>query len=82
MAVGGLEIEPKGNRTVSVTATFYPTEDSHGEPLGSITREVSGNGGALLFAATSDPPFHAIKITASGSVDFGMGDFRVTPPTR
>lgn len=34
--------------------------------VGSFTRDVSGNGGALLFAGSSSDPFKTVMLTDSG----------------
>jgi hypothetical protein len=78
--VGGVEIEPKDGATATFTATFYDLEDVPGclgNVLGSITRTVHGNGGALLFGVNAQPGFRCIKITADGATPYAIAEVRV-----
>jgi hypothetical protein len=47
-----------------------------GNPLGSIARDVSGNGGALLFAVASDIPIGSVLLTDAQGNDFAIANVR------
>jgi PEP-CTERM motif-containing protein len=59
----GFEAQPDSSTVDSMTATFY----NGATTLGSIPLNVSGNGGALLFAATSDTAFTKVVLTDTTS---------------
>jgi hypothetical protein len=59
----GFEAEPDSSGLDAMTATFY----NGATTLGSIPLNVSGNGGALLFAATSDTAFTKVVLTDTTS---------------
>jgi len=63
--VGGVEVEPDRFRTRMITVEFYSGYAGTGTVLGTITREVNGNGGAKLFAASVEDRFFSIKVTSS-----------------
>ncbi len=80
--IGGLEIEPKDGATATFTATFYSSEDVPGclgSVVGSITRTVQGNGGALLFGANYQPGFRCIRITSSDGAAYAIAEIRIGP---
>jgi|SRR5215469_1707818 len=59
----GFEAQPDSSGLDAMTATFY----NGATTLGSIPLNVSGNGGALLFAATSDTAFTKVVLIDSTS---------------
>lgn len=59
----GFEAQPDSSGLDAMTATFY----NGATKLGSIPLNVSGNGGALLFAATSDTAFTKVVLTDTTS---------------
>ena len=71
----GFEIEPESfdSPTYSITATFRNGVTT----LGSITRSVAGNAGALLAAASSGTPITSVVLTIpSGAQGFAIAQFR------
>jgi hypothetical protein len=69
LEIFGVELEPDDMSTHTITATFYDGET----PVGSVQQSVSGDAGALLFAA-SGGPFDSVDI--SSDIDVGMADVR------
>ena len=61
-SVFGFEAQPELSDTESMTATFF----DNGTNLGSINLDVSGNAGALLFAASSGTQFNKVELQDSG----------------
>jgi hypothetical protein len=59
----GVEVEPSNFASHSITATFM----DGASVVGTVSRNVSGNSGALLFAGTTDQLFTSVVITADGS---------------
>lgn len=59
----GFEAQPDSSGTDMMTATFY----NGATDLGSIPLKVSGNGGAMLFAASSDTAFTKVVLTDTTS---------------
>ena len=69
----GVEIEPGNQIAESTTALFL----DGATPVGSITRNPDGNGGALLFAAsTTTGVFTGVLITNNASDDFAIANQR------
>jgi hypothetical protein len=66
----GFEAQPDLSDVEKMTATFF---DAAGNKVGSISGNVSGNGGALLFAASSNDPFKTVTLTDSGPVPMCTG---------
>lgn len=66
----GFEAEPNPGAVYSMMASFYDGGDNL---LGTITRNVSGDAGARLFAASVDP---IMFIDFSSDADFGVAAFR------
>lgn len=84
-SIFGFEAQPELSDTESITADFF---DSSGTKVGSISRDVSGNGGALLFAASSNDPFKTVRLTDAGPrsgcptgdvCDFAIANVRFSP---
>jgi hypothetical protein len=74
----GFEIEPNTFGVFTVTATFM----NGSTPLGSVTRDVNGNAGALLAAATSTPSITSVVVTIpSGANGFAIAQIRYALPT-
>lgn len=71
----GFEAEPNPFTVHTLTALFY---DASGNLLGSISRDVSGNAGARLFAASSTTPISYVVF--SGQVYWAAGAFRYALP--
>jgi NO-binding membrane sensor protein with MHYT domain len=74
----GFELEPNAFQTFSVTAEFFNGATS----IGSITRAVNGQAGALLFAAlTNTDQFNRVVITApAGALGFAIARLRYAGP--
>lgn len=73
----GFELEPSVFSSHSVTATFMNGATS----LGTVTRTVSGNAGALLFAGTSSTPITSVVLTVPSAANgFAMAQFRFSTP--
>ena len=68
--VFGFEAEPNEFAVDSITAQFFGSAGLEG----TITRDVNGFGGALLFAAQSTDPFTSVVVTSN--VDFGIAEVR------
>jgi len=69
----GFEVEPNWG-THSITADFRSGSTS----LGTITRSVNGDSGALLFAASSTTPITSVVLTApSAAFGFALAQFRM-----
>lgn len=74
----GLEIEPSAFSVHSVTVTFMNGSTT----LGSVTRSVDGNAGALLFAATNTTPITSVVLSVpSAAGGFAIGQFRFALPS-
>jgi hypothetical protein len=69
-SVFGFETEPNPFNVHTITATFM----SGASTLGTITRSVNGNAGALLAAASTDQPITHVQI--SSDVDFAIAQIR------
>jgi hypothetical protein len=67
----GFEAQPHPLATYTMVAKFYDAEDNL---LGTISRDVDGYAGALLFAAQSDVPI--AYVVFSSDVDWAVGAFR------
>jgi hypothetical protein len=67
----GVEVEPEPFELHDITVGFY----NGASLVGSITRNVDGEAGARLFAASADPFSHVI---ISSETDFGLSGFRYT----
>jgi hypothetical protein len=68
----GVEMQPNQQTVDTETATFFNGAASQGV----ITRQVDGNGGALLFAAvTNGLPFTSVLLSDNGG-DFGFAELR------
>lgn len=73
----GVEIEPLNSATYTVTVTFLNGSTT----VGTISQAVTGDSGALLFAATSIPPITSVVITSgAGSGGFALAQFRFALP--
>lgn len=69
----GVEIEPDTFAAFSFSLAFMNGSTT----LGTITRTVDGNGGALLFAASSSTPITSVVLTApSGANGFALAQLR------
>jgi hypothetical protein len=71
----GFEVEPSSfvSPTYSITATFM----SGATTLGSVTRSVAGNAGALLAAASSGTPITSVVLTIPAAAQgFAIAQFR------
>jgi hypothetical protein len=79
---GGLELEPDLGQVETVQVSFFKGHNGTGQLLGTITRNVNGDSGALLFAARMAPGFSSIVITDGAGDDFAIGQLRVRNPTK
>lgn len=69
----GLEVEPEPFGAFPVTATFY----NGATVLGTVTQGVNGEAGALLAAATDNPPFTSVTISCTcGGAGFAVANVR------
>ncbi|MGC8783939.1 MAG: PEP-CTERM sorting domain-containing protein [Armatimonadota bacterium] len=71
MNIFGFEAEPNPFSVHTMTARFYDASDNL---LGTISRNVNGNAGARLFAASSPTPI--AYVVFSSDVDWAVGAFR------
>jgi hypothetical protein len=71
--VFGFEAQPDLSDVETLIASFF---DEHGNLLGEVVRDVSGNGGALLFAVTSDVPIGSVLFTDAAGEDFAIANVR------
>jgi hypothetical protein len=71
--VFGFEAEPNSFTIDLMTATFF---DSSQTNLGSISLDVAGVGGALLFAASSSIPIASVELSDNSFDDFAIADLR------
>jgi hypothetical protein len=67
----GFEAEPDSLGAETLDAQFF----SGSTQVGDISLNVDGNGGAMLFAATSDLPFTSLALSSPND-DFAAGQFR------
>lgn len=73
----GFEIEPNSFGVHPFTATFMNGSTT----LGSVTRNVEGNAGALLAAAMSTPSITSVVLTIpSSAAGFALAQFRFSFP--
>jgi hypothetical protein len=70
--VFGFEAEPNLFGLHSITADFFGS----GVFRGSVTRNVDGNGGALLFAGFSSMGIDDVQISSADNSDFGVAQLR------
>lgn len=69
----GFEVEPDAFASVPITATFM----NGATVLGTVTRTINGNAGALLAAASDSTPITSVVITApSGADGFAIAQVR------
>ena len=74
----GFEIEPNTFGVFTITASFM----NGATVLGTITRDVNGNAGALLMGASSGPPITSVVVTMpSGTGGFAIAQLRYQLPT-
>jgi hypothetical protein len=79
---GGLELEPDLGQLGPVQVSFFKGHNGTGQLLGTVTRSVNGDSGALLFAARMTPGFSSIVITDLAGDDFAIGQLRVRNSTQ
>ena len=72
-SVFGFEAQPDFSGTETIVVAFF---DATGKMIGDIMRNVSGNAGALLFAASSADPIQQVKIMDKSSHDFAIANVR------
>lgn len=69
----GFEVEPDNFGTFTVSATFFNGSTA----LGTVTRNVTGNAGALLAAGSSTTPITSVVLSAPAAAQgFAMAQFR------
>ena len=71
MNIFGFEAQPNPFGVYPMTASFYDASDNL---LGTISRNVNGNAGARLFAASSSTPI--AYVVFSSQEDWAVGAFR------
>ena len=74
---GGVEIEPRGSGTHSFSVYFTSGQNGAGGTVGVITRDVTADGGAKLFGATSSATFQSIVIVPNDNADFAVAQIRL-----
>ena len=67
----GMEAEPDPLEVHPISASYLAA----GEPVGTITRDIDGNAGALMLGASSSTPFDSIMV--SSDVDFAVAEIRI-----
>jgi hypothetical protein len=72
-AVFGFEAQPDLSGVEAMTATFF---DAGMKSLGAIKLDVSGNGGALLFAASSSTKISSVELKNGAGDDFAIANVR------
>jgi hypothetical protein len=71
----GFEAEPETTAVQNITATFF----RQGTTLGTISYQVDGDGGAVLFAASTNVGFTSVSISTD-DIGFGMAQLRASVP--
>ena len=72
-SIFGFEIEPNLDSGFPINVNYY----NGSTLLGTVSRNVAGNAGALLMAASSGTPITSVVITlSSGASGFAMAQFR------
>jgi PEP-CTERM motif len=74
--VFGFEAQPDLSAVEGMTATFF---DASNNSLGSIQLDVSGNAGAVLFAASSTTPILSVELKNAAGDDFAIANVRFSP---
>ncbi len=74
MNVAGFELEPDQFAVETFTATYYAADLT--TVLGTITLDVNGSAGALLFAASDSSDFGKIVIINTAGDDFAIAQLR------
>ena len=75
VSIFGFEAEPGLLDTHTMLATFYMGATVEQ----TISLDVSGNGGARLFAAQADPGTFFDSVTLTSDIDWAAGEFRYAP---
>ena len=75
VSIFGFEAEPGPTDTHRLTATFFMA----GQLEQTVSRDVSGNAGALLFAAAASPGTFFGSVTFTSDADWAAGQFRDAP---
>jgi len=75
VSIFGFEAQPDPTDIHTMTANFF----MGGQLEQSISLDVSGNAGALLFAATAPPGTFFDSVTLTSDVDWAAGQFRYAP---
>ena len=78
VSIFGFEAEPGRTDTHRLTATFFMA----GQLEQTVSRDVSGNAGALLFAAAAPPGIFFDSVTFTSDADWAAGQFRYAPLTQ
>jgi hypothetical protein len=78
LSLFGFEAEPGPTDIHTLTATFFMA----GQLEQTISRDVNGAAGALLFAATADPGTSFDSVTLASDADWAACQFRYVPLTR
>jgi hypothetical protein len=71
--VFGFEAQPDLSDVEALSAAYF---DADGNLLGELVRHVSGNGGALLFAAIWDVPVASVVFSDLADEDFAIANLR------
>ena len=75
VSIFGFEAEPGPINTHTITVSFL----MGGVLQQTVTRDVDGNGGALLFAVAADPGTFFDSLTIASDADWAAGQFRYAP---
>jgi hypothetical protein len=76
VSIFGFEAEPSDFGTHTMAATFF----MGGTVEQTISLDVSGNSGAMLFAAEADPGVYFDSVTLTSDIDWAAGQFRYGVP--
>jgi hypothetical protein len=75
VSIFGFEAEPGPTNTHTITVSFL----MGGVLQQTVTRDVDGNAGALLFAVVADPGTFFDSLTITSDADWAAGQFRYAP---
>jgi hypothetical protein len=74
---GGFELEPDQFLVETFTVEFHKGANGSGAVVGTVTRDVNGSFGALLFGGKAKKGFKSAVISSSSGDDFAIAQIRV-----
>jgi hypothetical protein len=77
VTTGGFEYSPARFQVERVRVAFFSGPQGSGALVGSITRDVDGDGGARLFGGSSETGFRSAVVTNDSDDDFAIAQIRV-----